>query len=330
MISIVIANYNKAPFITETINSVINQSSADWEIVFVDDGSTDNSLQIVSELVSQDPRIRTERTKEEKRGANAARNIGWKASKFDYILFLDSDDILAPHCVEKRLNHILKNKLDFNVFTGGTFLNKVGDRQAVWRPKNSKYHLKSFLRHDLPWHLTSVIWSKKSLDKINGFNEDLPRLQDVDLHTRALLFDLKYYVIEDEEPDFFYRVSPEKNNFNAYELGRRYVNACNIYQHSIYSLIQSSKYSKNLKRRYIHCLRGTSLSMISRFAIESSKGFINKSHQRELQEALQNSSVNSLIFDASSKTLLQIYKVIVNAGFWKIRGFTKLTKFLLS
>ncbi|NEO68922.1 glycosyltransferase family 2 protein [Moorena sp. SIO3H5] len=330
MISIVIANYNKAPFITQTIKSVINQSCANWEVIFVDDGSTDNSLQIALQLASQDRRICIEHTKKEKRGANAARNIGWKASKFDYILFLDSDDVLAPHCIENRLNHIQRNKLDFNVFTGGTFLYQVGDKKEVWRPKNSKYHLESFLRHDLPWNITSVLWSKDSLHQINGFDEDLPRLQDVDLHTRALLFGLKYFVIEDEFPDFFYRVSLEKNTFNAYDLGKKYVTASTIFQQSIYRLIQSSNYEKNLKKRYIRCLRGTTLSIMYRFAIEASKGFMNDTHKYELQEALQNSFISSLIFDGSSKTLLEIYKFILNAGFWKIRGFTKLTKFLIS
>lgn len=330
MISIVIANYNKAQFITETIQSVINQSCPNWEVVFVDDGSTDNSLQIVSKLASQDSRICIEYTIKEKRGANVARNIGWKTSKFDYVLFLDSDDLLAPHCVENRLNHILRNKLDFNVFTGGTFLHRVGDRKRLWQPKNSKHHLEFFLRHDLPWHLTSVLWSKKSLHEINGFDEDLPRLQDVDLHTRALLFGLKYFVIEDEEPDFFYRVSLEKNNFDAYELGKKYVTACNLFQHSMYRLIQSSKYNENLKRRYLRRLRGTSLSIMYRFAVEASKGFMTEFQRCELQEALQNSSSISLVFDRGSKTLLDIHKSLVNAGFWKARGFTKLTKSLIA
>lgn len=331
MISIIIANYNKAPFITETIKSVINQSCPNWEIIFVDDGSTDDSLQIISGLAGQDRRISIKHTKKDNRGANAARNIGWKISNYDYILFLDSDDVLAPHCIANRLRYIQSNKLDFNVFTGGTFLYKVGDRKKEWRPKKSKYHLESFLRHDLPWNITSVLWKKKSLYKIHGFNEDLPRLQDVDLHTRALLHDLKYFVIENEPPDFFYRVSPEKKSFSAYELCKKYVTACNIFQHSTYLLIiQSSKYNNNLKRRYLRCLRGTSLSIMFLIQIESCKGFITNSQKYELQEDIKNSSSNSLLFNGKSQILFDLYNFLINADIWKIRGFTKMTKALIA
>ncbi|MEM6253257.1 MAG: glycosyltransferase family 2 protein [Cyanobacteria bacterium P01_D01_bin.156] len=329
MISIVIANYNKESFIKETIQSVINQTYFDWEIVFVDDGSTDNSIQVILELARQDPRIVVEHTQPSMRGANAARNIGWQRSKFDYILFLDSDDILAPQCIEDRLSHSRGSELDFNIFTGGTFLRKVGDRKILWQPKKHSCHLESFLRHDLPWHLTSALWTKTGLNKINGFSEELPRLQDVDLYMRALLLGLRYRVIGDEKPDFFYRVSPERCNYNAYELGERYVAACDIFQKSTYDLIQSTGYKENLKKLYIRRLRGTTLSIMYRFAIEGSKGLMTNYQMHNLQKNLRNLPSTLLVFDGVSENYLDAYMHLVNIGFWRLRGFTKLTKALI-
>lgn len=330
MISIVIANYNKAPFIAETIQSVMDQSYCDWEIMFIDDGSTDSSIDVVLSTAKEDPRVRIELNTTGHRGANVARNIGWKAAKFDYILFLDSDDILVPHCLKTRLSHISNTDLDFNVFSGGTFLQTVGDRKIIWQPQNSKYHLESFLRHDLPWHLTSVLWSKAALQKIGGFSEDLLRLQDVDIHTRALLSNLRFLVVENKAPDFFYRVAPERNTFAAYELGKRYVEACDIFQKSMYDLINRSEYSDTKKMIYLRRLRGTTLSMMYRFAIESSSGLLAEEQKRELQEALQSSHSSHLIFKGKSRELLSVYRKLVDLGCWKARGFTKMTKFLLA
>ncbi len=330
MISIVIANYNKALFIAETIQSVMRQSYLNWEIVFVDDGSTDDSIDVVLNAVDGDARVRIEANATGRKGANIARNIGWRAAKFNYILFLDSDDVLAPHCLKTRLSYILRNNLDFNVFPGGTFLQSVGDRKIIWKPQNSKYPLESFLRHDLPWHLTSVLWSKVALQEIGGFSEDLPRLQDVDIHARALLSNLRFLVVENKAPDFFYRVAPERKTFAAYELGKRYVEACDIFQKSMYNLINESEYSDSKKTMYFRRLRGTTLSMMYRFAIESSSGLLTEAQKRELQEALQSSHSSHLIFKGASRELLFAYRKLVNAGCWKAKGFTKVTKFLLA
>lgn len=329
MISIIIANYNKEHFVRETVESVIAQTNPGWEVIFVDDGSTDNSLEAISNLASQDQRIRVLKTTKEKRGANVARNIGWRAAAYSYVMFLDSDDVLAPSCVASRLDCILKNKLDFNVFVGGTFIDSVGDRHQVWRPKNTQ-HLESFLRHDLPWHTTSVLWRKSSLDKIGGFSEDLSRLQDVELHTRALLCGLEYVVMNELNPDFFYRVSPQRTTFDAYELGKRYAASCQAFQASALALIQSSAYEETKKRRCLRRLRGTTLSMMCRFSIDYSNGQLTKSQRGELQTELEKSASKISLFKGALYGCLTFYKFLINIGTWKLRGFTKITKLLIA
>lgn len=98
-ISIVTPLYNKEKYIKETINSVIDQNFEDWEMLIVDNGSTDGSLDIVKEF--QDPRIRILSCP--KRGPGAARNHGIRKANSRWIQFLDADDILLPEHLSKQL-----------------------------------------------------------------------------------------------------------------------------------------------------------------------------------------------------------------------------------
>ncbi len=96
-VSIVIPTYNRAHFITESIQSVLAQTFTDFEIVVVDDGSIDNTKEVVNNF--QDPRIKY--TYQENQGVAAASNRGFKLSRGKYIAFFSSDDILIKDAVEK-------------------------------------------------------------------------------------------------------------------------------------------------------------------------------------------------------------------------------------
>ncbi len=100
MISVIIPVYNAAKFLAETIQSVQAQTYAAWEIVIVDDGSTDNSLSLAEELQRQDDRISV--FSQPNAGVSVARNLGLAESRSDYpyALFLDSDDLLTPTALE--------------------------------------------------------------------------------------------------------------------------------------------------------------------------------------------------------------------------------------
>lgn len=91
--SIVIPLYNKANFIKKTLDSVFNQIFTDYEIIVINDGSTDNSLEVISEI--KDKRLHIFTTKNQ--GVSAARNFGISKSQTNYIAFLDADDIWKPN-----------------------------------------------------------------------------------------------------------------------------------------------------------------------------------------------------------------------------------------
>lgn len=101
-VSVVIPSYNRADFVAETIRSVLDQTYQDFEIIVVDDGSTDNTKEIVDSF--KDPRIKY--IYQENRGASGARNTGINASIGEYIAFLDSDDIYLPNKLEMDIRMV--------------------------------------------------------------------------------------------------------------------------------------------------------------------------------------------------------------------------------
>ena len=109
LVTVVVPLYNSQNYITETLESVLHQSYTNLEIVVIDDGSTDDSALKVLELAKKNQSIKYFRQRNS--GVSVARNNGLNLSKGDYIIFLDSDDILESKFIENKLS--LKSLADF-------------------------------------------------------------------------------------------------------------------------------------------------------------------------------------------------------------------------
>ena len=112
MVSVIIPVYNVLPYIKESIESVINQTYKDLEIIIVDDGSDDGS-ELVCDIYKKDPRVKVVHQKNQ--GLSGARNTGLDISTGDYIAFLDSDDAFYPEMIQTMLEGIEKSKADIVV-----------------------------------------------------------------------------------------------------------------------------------------------------------------------------------------------------------------------
>src|SRR5688500_10558850 len=96
IVSVVIPVYNRVTLIQETLQSIIDQIYPYWEAIIVDDGSTDGSYDLVLKIAESDRRIKAFRRDREPKGAPVCRNIGVTKSAGQFLIFLDSDDLLAP------------------------------------------------------------------------------------------------------------------------------------------------------------------------------------------------------------------------------------------
>lgn len=111
LVSIISPTYNCGRFIAETINSVLAQTYTNWEMLIVDDCSTDNTREIVEQF--DDRRIKFYRL-EKNNGAAVARNTALKMAQGQWIAFLDSDDLWMPDKLQKQLEFMVKNNYDFS------------------------------------------------------------------------------------------------------------------------------------------------------------------------------------------------------------------------
>lgn len=110
LISIIVPIYNCEKYLEESINSIINQTYHNLEIILVNDGSTDKSLNICKKFADRDERIKI--LSQENKGATFARNSGLKKSKGKYLMFFDADDILCKDAVLKMANNFKKEECD--------------------------------------------------------------------------------------------------------------------------------------------------------------------------------------------------------------------------
>ena len=203
-VSVVIPCYNRAELLAETLDSVIAQTYSDWEALVLDDGSEDNSLELAQKYAAKDNRIRAWLRRGEKKGACVCRNEGLSMAAGEYVIFLDSDDLLSDTCLEHRVARMDRMPgCGYGVYQTEMFYHQQGDRKILWNIYTETPDLHRFLSKDVVWHTTGPIWRTDVLRKLGGFDETLASFHDWELHVRALIAGIKYF----KEPvrDNFYR-----------------------------------------------------------------------------------------------------------------------------
>jgi glycosyltransferase involved in cell wall biosynthesis len=284
MISIVVPNHNKGGFIGETLDSLLSQTFTDWEAIIVDDASTDSSLSVIKDYVARDSRFVSLTTEGGPVGGSASRNQGVALASRPFLLFLDSDDLITPTCLEDRLREIEKSEDDFQLHPGGTFYEKIGDSPHEWHADSAADHLKQFLSHQLPWNISGPLWRTEFLRKVGGFNTALPRFQDVELHIRALLLGPQYSIKGSKTPDFYYRISRERTAISPYGAAEREVRALQPFLDSITLAIgQTPGANHSALRRW---LRGTVTSVVYSLTVKQTMESLERSHYDELSERI--------------------------------------------
>lgn len=250
LISIITPNFNSSSFINTTKQSILDQTHQNWEWLIIDDGSTDDSLEIIKEFSKHDSRIKLLDKGNGPKGASTCRNVGIDNASGDYLFLLDADDILARCCLENRLKSINENPgLDFGVFNMGMFQHEVGDVEGVVNLYSEKAdgYLELFLSYKLPWAITCPLW-KTSFLKRNGirFSEKYSRLQDPEFHAKLLLeFQPLFKVFKDSEPDCFYRL-PDNTKKGAGKSSNKALSSAVLFYDDLTALIEK----KQLNNKY--------------------------------------------------------------------------------
>lgn len=192
-VSIITPTKNRLKLLRETVQSLIDQTFFDWECWVVDDGSSDGTDEFMAELVAKDERFKYLKRQGELAGANVCRNMGVQASSGEFIVFLDSDDVLDPTCLDVRVKHMRSHtSVDFIVFQAGTFKDRVGDSEIIWHSFTPGDDIGRFLQHECVWDITGPIWRRNVFERFGTFDETLKSMQDYDMHLRMLAKQLPY------------------------------------------------------------------------------------------------------------------------------------------
>lgn len=178
MISVIVPTYNRAKEIPRSIESILNQTYRDFELIIIDDGSTDNTREIVEAY--QDKRIRYIENTTSKHGASVARNIGLKASMGDYITFNDSDDVLYPDKLEKQLNFLEGEKADI------TFCAVCRNQQIIPGRKFTQKDCTLGCILEASFTTTQALFGRAKCFKEAMFDECLKRDEDWELVIRLI------------------------------------------------------------------------------------------------------------------------------------------------
>lgn len=185
VISIIMAAHNEELYIDQAIKSIQNQTFQDWELIVVDDGSTDLTHKICAKYQSQDYRIKI-LTNEVCLGLPKSLNLGIKKAQGDYIARADADDINHPHRLEKQYIHMEQHPQIDVLGTGAWLLDKKDNRtNCVSLPTKHKDiialpFLKTYFFHP------SVIMRRNFFEKAGVYNETFIRVQDQELWLRGI------------------------------------------------------------------------------------------------------------------------------------------------
>ncbi len=182
-ISIVMAVYNSASYLTEAVQSIINQSFGQFELITIDDGSTDGSAELLDQLAKKDNRIRV--IHQNNQGVGAATNIGIKAATGHYIAIMDSDDLALPNRLE-----VQKNFLDAHwdiVGVGGQFLDIDTENRTLGLDfQSTQPEIISCCNHAFfSLHHPTTMMRRSAIETIGLYIEDRSCLApDYDIFTR--------------------------------------------------------------------------------------------------------------------------------------------------
>ena len=205
-VSVVIPAFNAELYIGSLLEKFESQTYDNWELLIVDDWSTDNTTSIIEEYAGKDNRIKLMVRDREPKGAQTCRNIGISKAKGDYIIIIDADDLIANCFINQRVEYMINNPdVDYVTFKGQSFsFNNAISYGRLWGVQPDKDILSCFLRAEYPFGVWNNIY-KSTVVKNLLFDENIKVYMDFDFIIRTILSGYKHSFAEKSEIDYFYR-----------------------------------------------------------------------------------------------------------------------------
>ena len=202
LISVIVPAFNASTYIGEALTSIVHQTHKNWEIIVIDDGSTDATIDVLSGYASNIRLI-----KQNNKGPAAARNLGAKSARGEWLAFLDADDTWAPDKLARQLLDVGKANWSYTdmLFKGGV---NDGLRDSEFTEKHEGEVLEKLVLGNFI-STSTVLIRRRSFEESGGFDESLPSIEDWELWTRIASNNPVSYV---NEPLTRYRVHPSSTS----------------------------------------------------------------------------------------------------------------------
>jgi glycosyltransferase involved in cell wall biosynthesis len=216
MISVVMPAYNASKFIAPAIESILNQTFQELELIIVDDGSTDNTLGLVNRYLEQDSRIRVVQSKHI--GCSGARNVGVRAAKYPWIAVMDADDIALPERLEKQMEAVSANPQLVVCGTYAHHISATGEILSLQQQGPVTEEEFDNLRRagEVPFVVHSTALFKKEIClQLGGYAEGFHPAEDFELFDRMGDYGL---VLAIPEPLLLYRIHSQSASMQKFFL----------------------------------------------------------------------------------------------------------------
>lgn len=249
LVSVVIPTFNRANRIIKTIESVLNQTYNNLEIIIIDDNSTDNTYEVIQPYLSENIRYYKN---EINVGGSKSRNIGVTHCRGDLVAFLDSDDEWLSKKIELQVNKFISNNDIDMIYTKYYLVNENNNKKLIFKESEElDNELLSILCKNFIGTTSTICIKKNVFNKIKGFDEQLPSCQDWDLYIRVLSNGYNVAMIDTPCLNYYYHNNSITGNINNVIKGhemvlekiKKIIKSKNIDNRS-YKIIISSNYER--------------------------------------------------------------------------------------
>ena len=212
-VTIIMATYNRANFIVESLLSIQAQTYGDWECLIIDDGGNDKTTAVIAPILEKDDRFKfIKRPDTYLKGLPGCRNYGLDLAQGDYIIFFDDDDIAHPQNLELCVSELIDDTISFCRYIREVFVNEFDYKYDYSKIYSSFYvdinDVEKMLKNELQFNSCAVMWKKSCFEK-NRFVEKLMYAEEWELYSRIV--SSGFVGISIDKTLFYGRKHPESN-----------------------------------------------------------------------------------------------------------------------
>ena len=293
-VSVVVPIYNAGKKLDKCIKSILNQTFKDFELILVNDGSTDNSIKICRKYELKDSRVKV--IDKENEGSIATRNLGIKKSIGNYITFVDADDYISLDAIEKLYKDV--KEMDLDIVVCNTY-KVIGDRAIIKQSNNSHYFSKNMIYegddikdklaeaylhgHPFPASIHSKLYKKELLLNSGKYLDRIKFLGD-DLYYNLEMFLKAKKVKVISEPLYYYRTGGFTSKYMPYH---------------IYDIVNGYEIQKEVIEQYYMDTKEESYKGISIMLLNSLKTSLYNVNNSDLMEKEIKSLIESYVNNPS-------------------------------